>query len=379
VQGPQGLQGDKGDKGDKGDQGDPGPAGPNTVANGSQGAPAINFASSSSTGIFSPQNGKIALAAAGNLFLHNIGVDSTAAGVGALANNISFSGGHTAVGFRALESQTISCCNTALGSRALRQNTEGQSNVALGTSALEANIDGDGLIAVGREALLSNTAGNFNVAVGREALRNLTSGSNTTALGRQAGLNPTTATNSIFIGNPGVAGTDSNTIKIGTQGTQTSTFIAGISGVSVANSATVLINTTTGQLGTAVSSRRYKEDIQPMYDVSAALLKLRPVTFRYTEPYIEGAKPVEYGLIAEEVAEVLPDLAVFNRDGQPETVKYHLLPSFLLAAYQQQSETVRSQSETIRGQAEQIAALERRLGMLEARLARPEERQAAAQ
>ena len=84
-------------------------------------------------------------------------------------------------------------------------------------------------------------------------------------------------------------------------------------------------------------------------------------------------------MIAEEVADVLPDLAVFNDDGQPETVKYHLLPSFLLAAYQRQSETVRRQSDTIRSQAEQIAALERRLGMLEARLARPQQRQAAAQ
>ena len=122
-----------------------------------------------------------------------------------------------------------------------------------------------------------------------------------------------------------------------------------------------------------------------MGDVSATLLKLRPVTFRYNKPYAGGSKPIQYGLIAEEVAEVLPDLAVFNRKGQPETVKYHVLPSLLLAAYQRQQQTITAQSEqaerqrqTIAAQREQIAALEQRLATIESRLAKLDRRQAAA-
>ena len=112
-----------------------------------------------------------------------------------------------------------------------------------------------------------------------------------------------------------------------------------------------------------------------MGDVTAMLQKLRPVTFRYKQPYVDGPKPLEYGLIAEEVAEVLPDLAVFNEDGTPETVKYHLLPSLLLNEVQAQQKTIKSQAEQARqqqtinqAQAEQIGALERRLTSLEARL-----------
>jgi hypothetical protein len=116
-----------------------------------------------------------------------------------------------------------------------------------------------------------------------------------------------------------------------------------------------------GQLGTVSSSRRYKEDIRAMADVSAMLAELRPVTFRYRKPYADGSKPIEYGLIAEEVAETFPDLAVFNDDGRPETVKYHLLPTFLLAGYQ-------AQQRIIAAQAERIAALEERLQSIEAAL-----------
>ncbi len=175
------------------------------------------------------------------------------------------------------------------------------------------------------------------------------------------------------------AGTDSGAIKIGIQGTQTSAFIAGIGGATIgtANDAAVLIDTVTGQLGTIASSRRYKHDIEPMGEVTAMLQKLRTVTFRYNKPQNDGSHPVQYGLIAEEVAEVLPDLAVFNKDGTPETVKYHLLPSFLLAGYQSQQQTIAAQAEKIetlaerdRQQAEKIDALEQRLRSIEALLPR---------
>jgi hypothetical protein len=148
------------------------------------------------------------------------------------------------------------------------------------------------------------------------------------------------------------------------------------------NDALIVRIDSNGQLGTASSSRRYKEDIHSMGDVTAMLQKLRPVTYRYKKPFADGGKPIQYGLIAEEVAEVFPDLAVFNKDGTVETVKYDLLPSFLLAGYQQQQQTIEAQAEqiaaqaaqarqqqtVIQAQAEQMAAQERRLVSLETRL-----------
>jgi hypothetical protein len=200
--------------------------------------------------------------------------------------------------------------------------------------------------------------------VGVSALAGNTTGTNNIAIGNFAGVLATApSNNSIFISNNGTAA-DTATIKIGTQGTQTTAFIAGISGAIVANSAAVLIDTTTGQLGTILSSRRYKEDIRPMADMSAALMRLRPVSFRYKKPFADGAKPIQYGLIAEEVAERLPYLSAFDERGRPETVKYHELPIFLLAALQRQHAIVAAQ-------AGRIAALEQRLRHLdEAQLTR---------
>jgi chitodextrinase len=383
-QGPQGLQGAQGPKGDqgaRGPRGPQGPAGPNTVADGSVSEPAINFSSSTSTGVFSPATGKIALAAGGALFLHSIGDRNTALGFQALqANTTGF--GNTALGSDALESN-ISSSNTAVGSRALQANTTGFANTALGSNALESTTDATSNTAVGARALFSNTVGNGNTALGRSALENNTTGGGNIAIGHNAGILPIAPSGSIFIANAG-ASADTSTIKIGF--TQTTTFIAGIRARTTgANNAVPVLIDSNGQLGTVSSSRRYKDDVQPMSDVSAALLKLRPVTFRYKKPYADGAKPIQYGLIAEEVAEVLPDLAVFDADGRPETVKYHLLPSFLLAAYQRQSETVRSQAEQaerqqkiIQAQAGEVADLQRRLAMIEARLANPDRREATA-
>jgi hypothetical protein len=364
--GPQGAAGPQGPQGPQGLRGPQGPAGPTSVDDGSVGKPSINFAKSPTTGIFSPEPGKIALAAAGNLFLHNIGVANTAVGDVALAANTA-GGFNTAVGDEALEANTTGGFNTAVGTNALEANTTGGSNTAVGADALQANTNGNRNTAVGPNALVLNTTGGGNVAVGYLALGKNTTGSSNVAIGIDAGRNATAPSNSIFIRNDGAAA-DTNTIKIGTGGTQTSAFIAGIRGRTTRlNNAIPVLIASDGQLGTVSSSRRYKEAIEPIGDMSGMLTKLRPVTFRYREPFDEGAKPIQYGLIAEEVAEVLPDLAVFNDDGRPETVKYHLLPSFLLAGYQQQQRIIQAQ-------AEQIAALERRLGMLEAQFAGPEQR-----
>jgi hypothetical protein len=306
--GPEGPPGATGADGPAGPEGPRGPAGPNSVANGSVGAPAIKFASSPSTGIFSPGSGKIALSQSGQLFLHDLGVNNTALGLAALDN--SSGTGNTALGLEALGDMSAGNANTAVGHLALASNDTGSRNIALGAAA--------GFFAEG--------------------------------------------SNNIFIGNVG-EGSDADTIRIGSD--QTRAFIAGVSGMMTGGSAAaaVLIDGA-GQLGTLSSSRRYKEDIRAMEDVSAILAELRPVTFRYRKPYADGSKPIEYGLIAEEVAETFPDLAVFNDDGRPETVKYHLLPTFVLAGYQEQQRIIAAQ-------AERLAALEERLRSIEAALARP--------
>jgi len=402
AKGPAGAPGAAGPEGPIGPQGPQGPTGPNIVGDGSVAAPSISFASSSVTGIYSPQVGKIALTSSGIKLLHNVGgstsfgfdalpdstgTENTAVGEEALSGN-STGNDNTATGYAALDSNSTGGSNTATGARALLNNTTGSSNTAVGRSALEVNTTGGDNTAVGLSALFANTIGQDNTALGKDALYSNstatantglgraavasvttggnntglgyfalnanTTGTNNVAVGALAGASATAPSSSIFIGNQGLAA-DNKTIKIGIQGTQTSAFIAGISGVTVANSAAVLINTTTGQLGTVSSSRRYKEDIQPFPDMRAALTKLRPVTFRYKKAYIDGPKPLEYGLIAEDVAEVLPNLVVFNAKSQPETVKYHLLPVFLLAEYQRDHKTMQAQAEQIERQEKLIA------------------------
>jgi hypothetical protein len=238
------------------------------------------------------------------------------------------------------------------------------------------STEGQSNTAVGNEALFSMTGGSFNTALGAFALDDSATGSNNIAIGYLSGRNAQAPSNSIFIGSMG-ATNDTNTIRIGAQGLQSAAFMGGIKGANTGAGAVSVLIDSTGRLGTDSSSRRYKEDIQPLGDVSAALLKLRPVTFRYKKPDADGTKSIRYGLIAEEVAEVLPDLAVFNEDGQPETVKYHLLPSFLLAAYQRQQQTIAAQAERaeqqreiIQAQRDEMAAVQQRLRRLEALLAR---------
>jgi trimeric autotransporter adhesin len=168
-----------------------------------------------------------------------------------------------------------------------------------------------------------------NTAIGNNALGANTTGAENIAIGDGAGEEITAGTSNIDIGNLGVSG-DNGVIRIGMQGTQTSTFIAGIFPATTGGAAIPVLVDTNGQLGTISSSRRYKEDIQPMGDASDRLLQLRPVQFRYEKPNANGEKPIQYGLIAEEVQEVLPELVVSNKDGQPETVAYHLLVAQLL-------------------------------------------------
>jgi len=174
-----------------------------------------------------------------------------------------------------------------------------------------------------------------NVAIGSDptgpngALQNLLTGSYNTAIGvgsaGAAGISYTGAeTLNILIANTGVTG-ESQVTRIGSD--QTTCYIAGIAGVTVASSAAVLINTSTGQLGTVVSSLRYKENVQDMADSSNAVMNLRPVNFNFKA---DKTKEKQYGLIAEEVNDIFPDLVLYNNEGMPESVKYHELPILLL-------------------------------------------------
>jgi len=151
-------------------------------------------------------------------------------------------------------------------------------------------------------------------------------GSNNIAVGSTAGTNLTTGSNNIDIGAPGTAG-ESNTIRIGKSGTQQKTFIAGISGKTVAISVPVFINTN-GQLGTVQSSARFKDDIKPMDEASEALLKLKPVTFRYKEE-LDPDKVPQFGLVAEDVEKVNQDLVVRDEDGKLMSVRYEAVNAML--------------------------------------------------
>jgi hypothetical protein len=285
------------------------------------------------------------------MFLSTTGSSNTSVGYLSSSNN-STGSDNVSVGASVLSSNTSGNGNVALGRGALNANTTASFNNAIGLTALNRNTTGTRNNAVGTNALSYNTTGFQNDAVGFNALSFNTTGSNNTALGYQAGFNLTTGSNNIAIAAPGVAG-ETKTTRIGVQGTQTRTFISGIRGITATGGIAVYV-TSTGQLGTATSSRRYKDDIQSMGDVSDRLLQLRPVTFRYKQPDEKGNKPLQYGLIAEEVDAVLPDLVVHNDDGSVETVAYNMLPSMLLNVYQ-------TQHQEIVATRERLAAAESRL------------------
>ena len=240
---------------------------------------------------------------AGVRFLHNFGSNSVF--LGRRAGNLTMSGG----------------ANTAVGEGSLQSNTSGIQNAALGNFALLGNTTGQGNTAIGSGALSANEVGSNNVAVGAFAGQGMT-GSNNIYLG--AGTT----------GPPG----ESNTLVLGFRGVQTRTLIAGVRAMTTdfADAVPVVIDSN-GQLGTVSSSIRFKEDVHDMADASRRLLQLRPVTFRYTQAYRDGAKPIQFGLIAEEVAEVFPELAVRGADGQVETVHYETLNVLLLNEFQKQT------------------------------------------
>jgi hypothetical protein len=287
----------------------------------------INGGFNTATGVFS-------------LFSNTSGFFNSATGAYALANNVSgnynTANGYgalyrnttgirnTAIGFGALFVNTTGGDNTANGANALGNNTTGASNAATGRNALLHNTTGDNNTAFGETALFSNTTGNLNTAVGTGALNN-TTGSNNTAFGVGAGTNVTTANNVIAIGTDGANVSDS-------------CFIGNIFGATASSGTAVFINSS-GQLGTVTSSRRFKKEIKPMDSASESILGLKPVTFRYKKDIDPDGIP-QFGLVAEDVEKVNPDLVVRDKEGKPYTVRYDQVNAMLLNEFLKEHDTV---------------------------------------
>jgi hypothetical protein len=330
---------------------------------GSAASPALSFNGSGSTGLFSPSANALGISAAGvsgltatsagNLdapgslfksgtyFLHNVGVGNTALGIG--AHQPPFSATN----------------NVAVGLSSLLDISNGSNNVAVGFSSLINNTSGGDDVAIGPNALVNaSTASNYNLALGSDGMAG------------PAGTNiATNSVSDVLLENPGVAN-ESNTMRIGSSCCQLRTFIAGISGVTtgLTNAVPVMIDAN-GQLGTVNSSRRFKENIQDMNEMSQGLLRLRPVTYRYKQPYADGSRPIEYGLIAEEVERVFPDLVARSTDGQIQTVQYQKLTPMLLNEVQHHNSRIAEFTQRLNEEERANAAQKDALYNMEKRLA----------
>jgi Chaperone of endosialidase len=260
------------------------------------------------------------------LYGNTTGNANTAIGSAALSNNID-GYQNTATGSFALQFNTSGWNNTATGNQSLLNNATGDDNTANGAFALFRNTGGFKNTANGSVALFDNTMGSNNTAIGFNALGENASGSNNIAVGATAGVNLTAGSNNIYIGNIGGSPGESARIRIGTQGTQTATFIAGISGVAVSGSQ-VVVNSN-GKLGVTASSERFKQEIQPMNKASEAILALQPVTFRYKHDLDPDNIP-QFGLIAEDVEKVNPHLVARDEQGKPYSVRYEAVNAMLL-------------------------------------------------
>jgi hypothetical protein len=237
-----------------------------------------------------------------------------------------------------------------MGSQALQYCT-GFGNSAFGCFSLVNLASGNSNVAIGG-ALRNTTTGSSNTAIGSDAMANSsTVGDNNIALGSLAGLH-TDGSNNIVIGNDGVSG-ESNTIRIG-KATHTQTYVAGISQVAVAGDP-VIVNLN-GQLGVASSSKRFKEEIKPMGDASQAVLALKPVTFRYKED-LDPKRITRFGLVAEEVEKINPELVARDAKGDVYTVRYEAVNAMLLNEFLKEHSKVEQLENTAAEQAKEIKTL----------------------
>jgi hypothetical protein len=318
----------------------------------------------------SDASGSYNTAVGAGALIANTGDQNTATGAGALLSNTT-GGGNTANGTLALFNNTAGNNNTATGVEALFFNTgsasTGSANTANGAAALVSNTIGNNNTAIGFGTLSANNSGNGNTAIGRGTL-SATTGDGNTALGANAGNALTTGVNNIDIGLDviGAAG-ESNTIRIGNLNIA-ATFIRGISGTVVGGTAVVV--DADGQLGVTPSSKRFKEDIKPMDKASEALLALKPVTFRYKKE-IDPAGTSQFGLVAEEVEKINPDLVVRDERGKPYSVRYDQVNAMLLNEFLKEHKAVQELKSTVQKQEAIIAQQQK---SFESKLAEQEKR-----
>ena len=309
---------------------------------------------SNTTGTQNTANGAFAL------FSNTTESFNTATGFQALFSNTG-DGGHynVATGYQSLFSNTTGRRNVADGNAALYSNTIDSFNTAVGDSALFSltTVDpsnGNGLsnTAIGELALANVINGAANTAMGESALVNIITGYQNIAVGYVAGQNLTTGNNNIYISNPGVD-TESNTIRIGNvvgftdiygyaHAAHSVTFVAGVSGTAVVGDPVVV--DANGQLGTATSSARFKEAIRPMDKTSEAILALKPVSFQYKS---DTKGTPQFGLIAEEVVKVNPDLVVRDRNGEIYSVRYEAVNAMLLNEFLKAHRRIEEQDKRI--------------------------------
>ena len=308
---------------------------------------------SNTTGAFNTATGALALfsntafsntaTGANALFSNTTGYENTATGQDALFSNTS-GFRNTAIGQGALILNTTANENTATGWHALFAFT-GQgittANTADGAEALEFNTTGVDNTATGAYALISNTTGNGNTAIGLDALDHNTTGINNTALGVGAGVQQTTGSNNIYIGDSGLNSTEANTIRIGasssTGNDYTDCYIGGIFG-NTALGVAVYINSV-GHLSTTASSARFKDDIKPMANASEALFALKPVAFHYKKE-IDPTGKSQFGLVAEDVEKVNPNLVLPDKEGKPYSVRYDQVNAMLLNEFLKEHQEV---------------------------------------
>ena len=286
--------------------------------------------------------------------LSNVGNQSTGEGVD-----------NTAIGTASLLFNTTGSENTAVGAAALLNNVDGSDNNAVGVDALFSNTSGHDNTAIGDFALFINTTGSNNTALGRLALQN-SNGESNTAIGAFALQNTTTGSSNIAVGDSAGSNviTANNAICIGTTGNDVSDscYIGNIFGATSVNGVGVFVNSN-GRLGTVTSSKRFKEDIKPMADASQTLFSLKPVTFRYrkgVDP--EGpAHESEFGLVAEDVEKINPDLVVHDREAKPYSVRYDQVNAMLLNEFlkahrkmEEQEKRINALTTQLREQAAQI-------------------------
>jgi hypothetical protein len=310
----------------------------------------LNSLSSNTTGTFNTAIGSAALR------LNTTADSNTAVGSNALFRN-RFGDDNTAVGDNALYFNTSGDLNTAVGELAMYYNTTGTDNTAVGQSALLRNTEGGSNTVIGSFALPSNTTGYNNTAIGWETLISNTAGSGNTAIGQRAGSNVVTAANVICIGAPGANVSDSCYIGNVWQ--------------RPGGSQAVYVNAS-GKFGAQVSSRRFKDEIKPMEETSEVIYRLKPVSFRY-KPEIEPTRPLGFGLIAEDVEKIDPDLVVRDKEEKPYSVRYDQVNAMLLNEFlkehrkvQKLEATVASLARTVNEQAPQVQKVSAQLELSKA-------------